>query len=78
MECPESRKIHRLGVREKKVWVGARAAFPWIQKLLTDIFDHEPQNCRNKKTTNSSKPFYCLNHFVYCNNAKVITMFLFK
>lgn len=49
VEGPECRKIYRFGVRKKENLGKSYGGFSMDLKLLKDIFEHKPQNCRNQK-----------------------------
>lgn len=49
VESPKWREIYRFGVRKKENLGKSYSGFSMDPKLLKDVFEHEPQNCRNQK-----------------------------
>lgn len=49
VEGPERRKIYRFGVSKKENLGKSYGGFSLDLKLLKDVFEPEPQNCRHQK-----------------------------
>ena len=78
MEFPESSKIAGLESGKKNGKSFSRFSMNLKSFKRCLHVRYKKKTVGIQTTSDLLKNFYCLNYLVYCNNAKAITIFLFK